>query len=157
MFAYKSAGQAVTKGGRHEVLHQILFRDSSGLHPHVYCGSSTAGVRARLEIVEAAGCNSTNCKMVFQCAPLFSACASTAGVVFHLSAAKQCKSVRCGIAFFCAHVHLSVQRQPLDRTTVADQFVVFIVCTRDASWFSWLVEEMARRTISEIVRITVIH
>ena len=47
--------------------------------------------------------------------------------------------------------------QPLDRTTVADQPVVFIVCTRETSWFSWIVEEMARRIISEIVRITVKH
>ena len=46
-------------------------------------------------------------------------------------------------------------KQPLDGTTVADQLVVFIVCTRDTSLFSLLIEEIARHTISEIVRITV--
>ena len=48
-------------------------------------------------------------------------------------------------------------KQPLDGTTVADQLVVFIVCTRDTSWFSLLIEEIARHTISEIVRTTVKH
>ena len=38
VFFQKSAGEAALQGGRHEVLHQILWSDSSGSHQQFFVG-----------------------------------------------------------------------------------------------------------------------
>ena len=142
------------------------------------CRPLTASVRAWLETVEAVPrvSRTTNGELILCFTPPIAKCISsvhqcsarvlsTAVFFSHLSAAQQWTSAsvkKCttrGVA-----LHSSVYTlpffgagQPLDWTTVADQLGVFIVCTRDTSWFFLLVEEIARRINSDIVRITVIH
>ena len=136
----KCEGQDALKGTRHEVLHRILWRDSSGSHQHFFVLFID---RRCLRMFGTSGSGAAIiCNIVLQCAPMFHALVFHCGV-FQLSAAQQWTSVSvkncttrgvplhssvCTLPFFGAG-------QPLDRTTVADQPVVFIVCTRETSCF----------------------
>ena len=59
--------------------------------------------------------HSTNCKMVFQCAPMFSACVVHCGcfcpfvrrTAVQISVCEELQDVRCGIAFFCAQTSMA--------------------------------------------------
>ena len=120
-------GQDALKGTRHEVLHRILWRDSSGSHQHFFVLFID---RRCLRMFGTSGSGAAIiCNIVLQCAPMFHALVFHCGV-FQLSAAQQWT--------FHSSVHTRPffgAGQPLDRTTVADQPVVFIVCTRETSCF----------------------
>ena len=96
--------------------------------PAIFCRTLTADVRAWLETVEAVPrvsrttdgelilvFTSTNCKMVFQCVPMFSACVVHCGcfcpfvrrTAVQISVYEELQDVRCGIAFFCAHTSMA--------------------------------------------------
>ena len=80
-FEEKCEGQDALKGTRHEVLHRILWRDSSGSHQHFWCCSLTADVCECLEPVEAAPpsfaisfCSVHQCSMRLFSTAVFSSC-----------------------------------------------------------------------------------
>ena len=105
------------------------------------------------------GFHSTNCKMVLQCAPMFSAecCPLLVFCPFVRRAAMQRtarREVRHCI-LLCTHFHSSVQGNRWIGQPWPINFL-FASFARE-TLFSWNVEEMAKRTISDIVRITVKH
>ena len=110
--SHKGAGEAATKGARHEVLHQILWRDKSGSHQLFFSvlfidrrclrmfGTSGSGAAVICNIVFALRNSVPRACFPLWCFPVVRRTAVDISVYDELH------DVRCGISFFCAHTSI---------------------------------------------------
>ena len=126
-FVRKSAGQAALQGARHEVLHQILWSDTSGSHWQFSVGHcprmSAHGWKLwkRCRVFRAPRMANSSWFSLRQLQNGFAVCTNVQRACFPLrcfpfvrrtavdiNVYEELRDVRCGIAFFC--VHTSIRR-----------------------------------------------
>ena len=150
----------------HEVLHQILWSDTSGSHWQFSVGHcprmSAHGWKLwkRCRVFRAPRMANSSWFSLRQLQNGFAVCTNVQRACFPLrcfpfgrrtavdiNVYEELRDVRCGIAFFCVHTSIRRCKATAGLDNRGRSTCCFAsVCTRDTSWFSWTVEDIARRS-----------